>query len=78
MTGLIVPGRRREPEPTLSLPNRIVASSGVLWLATSEPPAEAGAVGDDPGCAQDAAKTSCTTALTTLKTAATASGCPIE
>jgi hypothetical protein len=28
--------------------------------------------------AQDAAKTSCTTALTTLKTAATASGCPVE
>jgi len=28
--------------------------------------------------AQDAAKTSCTTALTTLKQAATASGCPVE
>lgn len=28
--------------------------------------------------AQDAAKTSCTTALTSLKTAASASGCPIE
>ena len=28
--------------------------------------------------AQDAAKTSCTTALNTLKQAATASGCPIE
>jgi Ni/Co efflux regulator RcnB len=28
--------------------------------------------------AQDAAKTSCSTALTTLKQAATASGCPVE
>lgn len=28
--------------------------------------------------AQDAAKTSCTTALTSLKQAATASGCPVE
>jgi hypothetical protein len=28
--------------------------------------------------AQDAAKTACTTALTTLKQAATASGCPVE